>query len=148
MWGLAVILLLSAEIRAQQSFHEHLLHKSNAIAVASCFVRWREHLTSQTRAKQHRESRLLGRSVLAWRGVVADVKWRAEKMEAFRRHQGATKVGWSWRIVVPYLVYLSSAWSGGGGGTTRPLPRNVGAEELGGDPTVGPHPKVWTIDQE
>ena len=37
---------------------------------------------------------------------------------------------------------------GGGGGTTRPLPRDGGAEELRGDPTVGPHPKVWTIDQE
>ena len=38
--------------------------------------------------------------------------------------------------------------SGGGGGTTRPLPRDGGAEELRGDPTVGPHPKVWTIDRE
>ena len=35
-----------------------------------------------------------------------------------------------------------------GGGTTRPLPRDGGAEELRGDPTVGPHPKVWTIGQE
>ena len=35
-----------------------------------------------------------------------------------------------------------------GDGTTRPLPRNGGAEELHGDPTVGPHPKVWTIDRE
>ena len=32
---------------------------------------------------------------------------------------------------------------GGGGGTTRPLPRYGGAEEHRGDPTVGPHPKVW-----
>ena len=37
---------------------------------------------------------------------------------------------------------------GGGGGTTRPLPRDGGAEELREDPTVGPHPKVWTIDRE
>ena len=37
---------------------------------------------------------------------------------------------------------------GGGGGTTQPLPRDGGAEELRGDPTVGPHPKVWTIDRE
>ena len=37
---------------------------------------------------------------------------------------------------------------GGGGGTTRPLPRDGGVEELRGDPTVGPHPKVWTIDRE
>ena len=37
---------------------------------------------------------------------------------------------------------------GGGGGTTRPLPRDGGTEELRGDPTVGPHPKVWTIDRE
>ena len=36
----------------------------------------------------------------------------------------------------------------GGGGTTRPLPRDGGAEELRGDPTIGPHPKVWTIDRE
>ena len=35
-----------------------------------------------------------------------------------------------------------------GGGTTRPLPRDGGAEELRGNPTVGPHPKVWTIGQE
>ena len=40
------------------------------------------------------------------------------------------------------------ATCGGGGGTTRPLPRDGGAEELRGDPTVGPHPKVWTIGQE
>ena len=37
---------------------------------------------------------------------------------------------------------------GGGGGTTRPFPRDGGAEELHGDPIVGPHPKVWTIDRE
>jgi len=33
------------------------------------------------------------------------------------------------------------------GGATRPLPTNVGTEELRGDPTVGPRPKVWTRDQ-
>ena len=37
---------------------------------------------------------------------------------------------------------------GGGGATTRPLSRDGGAEELRGDPTVRPHPKVWTIDKE
>ena len=37
---------------------------------------------------------------------------------------------------------------GGGGGTTRPLSRGGGAEEFCGDPTVGPYPKVWAIDQE
>ena len=37
---------------------------------------------------------------------------------------------------------------GGGGGTTQPLPRNGGVEELRRDPTVGLHPKVWTISQE
>ena len=42
----------------------------------------------------------------------------------------------------------SEEGGGGGGGTTRPLPRDGGAEELRGDPTVGPHPKVWTIDRE
>ena len=35
----------------------------------------------------------------------------------------------------------------GGSGTTRPLPRDGGAEGLRGDPTVGPHPKVWPKDQ-
>ena len=36
----------------------------------------------------------------------------------------------------------------GGGGTTRPLPREGGAEGTPRRPTVGPHPKVWTIDRE
>ena len=44
--------------------------------------------------------------------------------------------------------YTPVPYGGGGGGTTRPLPRDGGAEELRGDPTVGPHPKVWTIDRE
>jgi len=35
-----------------------------------------------------------------------------------------------------------------GGGATRPLPRDGGVEELHGDPTVGPHPKVWTRGQK
>ena len=35
-----------------------------------------------------------------------------------------------------------------GGGTNRPLPRDGVAEELREDSTIGPHPKVWTIDQE
>ena len=39
-------------------------------------------------------------------------------------------------------------FGGGGGGTTRPLPRDGGAEKLRVDPTVRPHPKVWTIGQE
>ena len=48
-----------------------------------------------------------------------------------------------------YLKALTAVMGvGGGGGTTRPLPRDGGAEELCGDPTVGPHPKVWTIDRE
>jgi len=29
------------------------------------------------------------------------------------------------------------------GGATRPLPRDGGADELRGDPTVEPHTKVW-----
>ena len=37
---------------------------------------------------------------------------------------------------------------GGGDGTTRPLPRDGGVEELRGDPTIGPHSKVWTTCQE
>ena len=46
------------------------------------------------------------------------------------------------------LAIATNYSNGGGGGTTRPLPRDGGAEELRGDPTVGPHPKVWTIDRE
>ena len=45
-------------------------------------------------------------------------------------------------------VQLFASCGGGDGGTIRPLPRDGGAEELRGDPTVGPHPKVWTIDRE
>jgi len=37
---------------------------------------------------------------------------------------------------------------GGGGGATRPLPRDGGVEELHRDLTVGPHPKVYIIDQK
>ena len=46
------------------------------------------------------------------------------------------------------LGEFSQGNQSGGGGTTRPLPKDGGAEELRGDPTVGPHPKVWTIDRE
>jgi len=35
-----------------------------------------------------------------------------------------------------------------GGGATRSLPRDGGVEELHGDPTVGPRPKVWTRGQK
>jgi len=34
-------------------------------------------------------------------------------------------------------------YDSGGATSTRPLPREWGAEELHGDPTVGPHPMVW-----
>jgi len=43
-------------------------------------------------------------------------------------------------------MYLS--FNCGGGDTTRPLPRDGGVEELPGDPTVGPRPKVWTRGQK
>ena len=47
------------------------------------------------------------------------------------------------------LHFCNTFLGGGGvGGTTRPLPRDGGAEELRGGPGVGPHPKVWTIDRE
>ena len=36
----------------------------------------------------------------------------------------------------------------GGDGTTKLLLRDDGAEELRGHSTIGPQPKVWTIDQE
>ena len=45
------------------------------------------------------------------------------------------------------LKMFNLQWSGGGG-TTRPLPRDRGAEELRGDPADGHNPKVWTIGQE
>jgi len=35
-----------------------------------------------------------------------------------------------------------------GGGATRPLPRDRGAEEFHGNPTVGPRPKIRTRDQK
>jgi len=34
------------------------------------------------------------------------------------------------------------------GGATRPLSRDGGVEELYGDPTVGPRPKVWIRGQK
>jgi len=37
---------------------------------------------------------------------------------------------------------------GSDGGATRPLPMDGGVEELHGDPTVGPRPKVWTRGQK
>jgi len=37
---------------------------------------------------------------------------------------------------------------GGGGGATRPLLKDGGVEELHGDPTVRPRPKVWTRGQK
>jgi len=36
----------------------------------------------------------------------------------------------------------------GGGGATQPLPTDGGVKEPHGDPTVGPHPKVWTRGQK
>jgi len=37
---------------------------------------------------------------------------------------------------------------GGGVVATRPLPRYGGMEELHGDPTIWPRPKVWTSGQK
>ena len=48
-------------------------------------------------------------------------------------------------VILQVLLFKNLRQSGGGG-TTRPLPRDGGVEELRGDPTVGPHPKIWTID--
>jgi len=39
-------------------------------------------------------------------------------------------------------VTFSNLPLGGGGGATRSLPRDGGAEELYGDPTIGPRSKV------
>ena len=46
-----------------------------------------------------------------------------------------------------YILHQSHP-GGVGSGTTRPLSRDGGAEELHRDQIVGPHPKVWTIGQE
>ena len=46
------------------------------------------------------------------------------------------------------MILVSNTWTNSGGGTIRPLPRDGDKEELYGDPTVRPHPKVWTIGQE
>ena len=48
-------------------------------------------------------------------------------------------------VILQVLLFKNLRQSGGGG-TTRPLPKDGGVEELRGDPTVGPHPKIWTID--
>jgi len=47
-------------------------------------------------------------------------------------------------IIDPYLTYCKN----GGGGATRPLPRDGGVEELYGDPAFGPRPKAWTRGQK
>jgi len=39
-------------------------------------------------------------------------------------------------------------WQFGSGGATQPLPSDGGVEELHGDPSVGPCPKVWTRGQK
>ena len=43
----------------------------------------------------------------------------------------------NWHRLMTVVVVLPDPFRGDGG-----------AEELRGDPTVGPHPKVWTIDRE
>jgi len=44
--------------------------------------------------------------------------------------------------------YLCANDSPTSDGTTRPLPKDGGAEEFRGDLTVGLRPKVWTRDQK
>jgi len=56
-------------------------------------------------------------------------------------------VAWSTPDVVARRCILGKD-TYGGGGATRPLPRDGGVEELQGDPKVGPHPKVWTRGQK
>ena len=64
----------------------------------------------------------------------------------FSRHGFEVETGCSYYFQQSFDL---NSWGGSGGGcTTRPLPRDGGAEEFRGDPTVGPHPKVWTIDRE
>jgi len=45
--------------------------------------------------------------------------------------------------MINYIIDLKS-----GSGATRPLPRNLGAEELHGDPIFRPRYKVWTRAQK
>jgi len=45
------------------------------------------------------------------------------------------------------VIYQFSCHCDSGGDATRLLPRDGGIEELYGDPTVGPRPKVWTRGQ-
>jgi len=49
------------------------------------------------------------------------------------------------KVVLQFTAY---PYSIAGGGATRPLPRNGGVEGLHRDPTIGPHPKVWTRGQK
>jgi len=44
-------------------------------------------------------------------------------------------------------MYVNLDGGGGSGGATRPLPKDGIVEELHGDLTVGPRPKVWTRSQ-
>ena len=78
--------------------------------------------------------------VFANRGKFQVPLWRGDWI--LLRHLGEM-----WRFDATN-VQGGGTLGGGGGGTTRPLPRDGGAEELRGDPTIGPHPKVWTIDRE
>ena len=70
---------------------------------------------------------------------------QAQRRQAF---PSLRKTKWSMRSNRSSVSAGALELGGGGGGTTRPLPRDGGVEELRGDPTVGPHPKVWTIDRE
>jgi len=45
-----------------------------------------------------------------------------------------------------YIFTFDRPW-GVAGDATQSLPRDEGAEEFRGDPTVGPPSKVWTRDQ-
>jgi len=47
-----------------------------------------------------------------------------------------------------WLLVSNSKQHKHGGGTTRPLSSVGGVEELHGDPTVEPRPKVWTRGQK
>ena len=77
--------------------------------------------------------------------VIAESYWR---VFACNKVQVSTTLVNTHKSLLPSNIIVAFACFGGGGGTTRPLPRDGGAEELRGDPTVGPHPKVWTIDRE
>ena len=91
-----------------------------------------------------------------WEIKIAAIYAQLNKVETRLPHRRPVLMGTLWSpLTTPWLgsfTILSqmkqSLEYGGGGGTSRPLPRDGGMEELRENPTVGLHLKVWTISQE